>query len=115
MALSVFRADSRLICLHGTSVFLTTAVATVVYEAFVFSVDSCLGSAVCSSYICNRWRLLPVENVHVSPNLLVANSDRSKFVYLALNAGHESLKTNSYLFSALRSLPKALQTGPVGG
>ena len=56
-----------------------------------------------------------MENVHVSPNLLVANSDRSKFVYLDLNAGHESLKTNSYLFSALRSLPKALQTGPVGG
>ena len=84
----------------------------------MFFVDSCLGSAVCSSYICNRCnrcRLLPVENVHVSPNLLVADSDRSKFIYLALNAGHESLKTNSYLFSALRSLPKALQTGPVGG
>ena len=56
-----------------------------------------------------------MDNVHVRPNPLVANSDRSKFVYLALNAGHESLKTNCYLFSALRSLPKALQTGPVGG
>lgn len=51
----------------------------------------------------------------VGPNLLVKTFDGSKFVYLSLNAGHESLKTPFYLFSALRSLPEALQTGPVGG
>lgn len=41
--------------------------------------------------------------------------DGSKFVYLAQNTGRESLKIDFYVFSALRSLPEALQTGPVGG
>lgn len=54
-------------------------------------------------------------NVSVSANLLVKHSDGGKFVYLALNVGPESLKIPSSVLSALRSLPKALQTGPVGG
>ena len=46
---------------------------------------------------------------------LVKNSDRSKSVSLALNAGRESPKVPLYVLSAPRSLPKTLQTGPVGG
>lgn len=57
----------------------------------------------------------PMGNVSVSANLLVKHSDGGKFVYLALNVGPESLKIPSSVLSALRSLPKALQTGPVGG
>lgn len=71
----------------------------------MFSVDSCLGSAVCSSYICNRCRLLPMEKCACLSQPRLWQILISKFVYLALNAGHESLKTNCYLFSALRSLP----------
>lgn len=36
-------------------------------------------------------------------------------MYLALNARRESLKIPFSVLSTLRSLPKALQTGPVGG
>jgi hypothetical protein len=41
--------------------------------------------------------------------------DESKFVYIALNSRHESLKISFNLLSPFRSLPKALQTGPAGG
>lgn len=51
----------------------------------------------------------------MSPSLLVKNSFRSKSVSLAFGAGRESPKVPLYVFSAPRSLPKALQTGPAGG
>lgn len=54
-------------------------------------------------------------NVPTRPDLLVKNSDGGKSVYLALHAECGSLKIPFSVLSVLRSLPKALQTGPVGG